>query len=101
MPKSTLMGLRWVFAPAAAFVAAMACCPPAGAIVGGKQVIVDGNPPTTGPLNYQVALIRNDRPYEGRKNSPTRRSAYKELNVPEVREGDPESPERCVAVGVI
>jgi secreted trypsin-like serine protease len=56
------MGLRWVFAPAAAIVAALACCPPAGAIVGGKQVIVDGNPPTTGPLNYQVALIRNDRP---------------------------------------
>ena len=62
MPKSSLMGLRWVFAPAAAIVAALACCPPAGAIVGGKQVIADGNPPTTGPLNYQVALIRNDRP---------------------------------------
>jgi secreted trypsin-like serine protease len=62
MPKSRLMGLRWVFAPAAAIVAAAACCAPAGAVVGGKQVIVDGNPPTTGPLNYQVALIRNDRP---------------------------------------
>jgi hypothetical protein len=60
MPKSRLMGLRWVFAPAAAIVAAAACCPPAGAVVGGNRA-VDGDPPT-GPLDYQVALIRNDRP---------------------------------------
>jgi secreted trypsin-like serine protease len=59
MPKSTLMGLRWVFAPAAAFVAAAACCPPAGAIVGGTKA-TQADPPT-GPPNYQVALIRNDR----------------------------------------
>jgi secreted trypsin-like serine protease len=54
------MGLRWVFAPAAAIVAAAACCAPAGAIVGGEKAS-DGDPPT-GPLDYQVALIRNDRP---------------------------------------
>ena len=60
MPKSTLMGLRWVFAPAAAFVAAMACCPPAGAIVGGQKA--NQVQPPTGAPDYQVALIRNDRP---------------------------------------
>ncbi|HEX6619274.1 MAG TPA: serine protease [Solirubrobacteraceae bacterium] len=60
MPKSSLMGLRWVFAPAAAIVAAAACCAPAGAIVGGNRA-VDGDP-STGPLDYQAALIRNDRP---------------------------------------
>jgi Trypsin len=60
MPKSTLMGLRWVFAPAAAFVAAAACCPPAGAIVGGQRA-TQFQPPTGSP-DYQVALIRNDRP---------------------------------------
>ena len=65
MPKSSLMGLRWVLAPAAAIVAAAACCSPAGAVVGGKRAI-DGDPPT-GPLNYQVALIRNDRPSDGRR----------------------------------
>jgi secreted trypsin-like serine protease len=54
------MSLRWVFAPAAAIVAAAACCPPAGAVVGGEAAGA-GNPPT-GPLAYQVALIRNDRP---------------------------------------
>jgi secreted trypsin-like serine protease len=60
MPKSRLMSLRWVFAPAAAIVAAAACCPPAGAIVGGTKASM-ADPPT-GPLSYQVALIRNDRP---------------------------------------
>jgi hypothetical protein len=60
MPKSSLMGLRWVLAPAAAIVAAAACCAPAGAVVGGNRAI-DGDPPT-GQLDYQVALIRNDRP---------------------------------------
>jgi secreted trypsin-like serine protease len=63
MPKSRLMGLRWVFAPAAAIVAAAACCPPAGAIVGGESAQrPGGSDPPTGPLDYQVALIRNDRP---------------------------------------
>jgi secreted trypsin-like serine protease len=38
MPKPNLMGLRWVFAPAAAFVAAAVCCPPAGAVVGGQDI---------------------------------------------------------------
>jgi len=54
------MGLRWVLAPAAAIVAAAACCSPAGAVVGGTRASA-GAPPT-GPLDYQVALIRNDRP---------------------------------------
>jgi trypsin len=63
MPKSRLMGLRWVFAPAAAIVAAAACCAPAGAIVGGESAQrPGGSDPPTGPLDYQVALIRNDRP---------------------------------------
>jgi trypsin len=60
MPKSRLMGLRWVFAPAAAIVAAAACCAPAGAVIGGTRASA-GAPPT-GQLDYQVALIRNDRP---------------------------------------
>jgi trypsin len=63
MPKSKLMGLRWVFAPAAAIVAAAVCCPPAGAIVGGESAQrPGGSDPPTGQLDYQVALIRNDRP---------------------------------------
>jgi trypsin len=62
MPKSSLMGLRWVLAPAAAIVAAAACCAPAGAIIGGKSAqLPGGSTPPTGPLDYQVALIRNDR----------------------------------------
>jgi secreted trypsin-like serine protease len=62
MPKSSLMGLRWVLAPAAAIVAAAACCSPAGAIVGGESTQPPGGNPPTGQLDYQVALIRNDRP---------------------------------------
>ncbi|HSS58131.1 MAG TPA: trypsin-like serine protease [Solirubrobacteraceae bacterium] len=50
-----------MFAPAAAFVAAATCCAPAGAVVGGKKAGTEGYP-ATGPLTYQVALIRNDRP---------------------------------------
>jgi hypothetical protein len=60
MPKSTVMGLRWVLPPAAALVVAVVCCVPAGAVVGGKKATVEE--PPTGPLDYQVALIRNDRP---------------------------------------
>jgi trypsin len=60
MPKSTRMGLRWVLPPAAALVVAAACCAPAGAVVGGTKA-VEADPPT-GQLDYQVALIRNDRP---------------------------------------
>jgi len=58
MPKSTLMGLRWVLAPAAAFVAAMACCPPAGAVVGGHSVSSMADAP------YQVAVVINKAPYQ-------------------------------------
>jgi secreted trypsin-like serine protease len=51
MPKPNLMGLRWVFAPAAAFVAAAACCPPAGAVVGGQDIgAIDDAP-------YQAAVV--------------------------------------------
>jgi secreted trypsin-like serine protease len=60
MPKSTTMGLRCVLALGAALAVAAVCCAPAGAIVGGnKATAVD---PPGGPLYYQVALIRNDRP---------------------------------------
>ena len=37
-----------------------ACCPPAGAIVGGQKA--NQVQPPTGAPDYQVALIRNDRP---------------------------------------
>jgi trypsin len=60
MPKSHVMGLRWVLPPAAALVVAAACCAPAGAVVGGTKATAEE--PPTGPLDYQVALIRNDRP---------------------------------------
>jgi len=60
MPKSRLMGLRWVFAPAAAIVAAAACCAPAGAIMGGYDATEAQ--PVDNDLKYQAALIRNDRP---------------------------------------
>jgi hypothetical protein len=60
MPKSNVMGLRWVLPAAAALVVAAGCCAPAGAVVPGtKATAVE---PPTGPLDYQVALIRNDRP---------------------------------------
>jgi secreted trypsin-like serine protease len=57
MPKPNLMGLRWVLAPAAAFVAAAACCPPAGAVVGGRAVTGTSEAP------YQVAVVINRAPY--------------------------------------
>jgi trypsin len=60
MPKSNVMGLRWVLPAAAALVVAAACCAPAGAVVGGTKA--SAGQPLTGPLDYQVALIRNDRP---------------------------------------
>jgi secreted trypsin-like serine protease len=60
MPKSTTMGLRCVLALVAALAVAAACCAPAGAIVGGHKA--SEGTPDTGPLDYQVALIRNDRP---------------------------------------
>ena len=59
MPKSTLMGLRWVLAPAAAFVAAAACCPPAGAVVGGRSVT---NIAADAP--YQVGVVVNRSPWQ-------------------------------------
>jgi hypothetical protein len=55
MPKPTTMGLRWVLAPAAALVAAAACCAqPAGAIVGGERVAIADHP-------YQVAVVNADK----------------------------------------
>jgi secreted trypsin-like serine protease len=53
MPKSRSMGLRWVLAPAAAFVAAVVCCPPAGAVVGGQNITSITNAP------YQVAVVKH------------------------------------------
>jgi hypothetical protein len=55
MPKSRVMGLRWVLAPAAAFVAAAACCPPAGAVVGGSETTISQAP-------YQVAIYVDSGP---------------------------------------
>jgi hypothetical protein len=54
MPKPTTMGPRWVLAPAAALVAAVVWCAPAGAIVGGTQVSIEDHP-------YQVALVNADK----------------------------------------
>ena len=63
MPKSTTMGLRCVLALVAALAVVAVCCAPAGAIVGGQKAAPPtGHDPPTGPLDYQVALIRNDRP---------------------------------------
>ena len=63
MPKSTMMDLRCVLALVAALAVAAMCCSSAGAIVGGEKVSgPSGHQPPTGPLDYQVALIRNDRP---------------------------------------
>jgi secreted trypsin-like serine protease len=60
MPKPNLMGLRWVFAPAAAFVAAAACCPPAGAVVGGQDIGGIEDAP------YQVAVVvHGENAYSG------------------------------------
>jgi Trypsin len=55
MPKPTLMGPRWVLAPAAALVAAAAACSPAMAVVGSHQVNIEDHP-------YQVALVNADKP---------------------------------------
>jgi hypothetical protein len=44
------MGLRWVLAPMATLAVGLACCPPAGAIVGGVTVPIEQHP-------YQVALV--------------------------------------------
>lgn len=60
MPKSTMMDPRCVLALVAALAVAATCCAPAGAIVNGTKA-TDALP-DTGPLYYQVALIRNDRP---------------------------------------
>jgi hypothetical protein len=49
MPKLTLMGPRWVLAPAAALVAVLWCAP-AQAVVGGSEVPMAEHP-------YQVALV--------------------------------------------
>jgi hypothetical protein len=46
------MGQRWVLASAAALVAAVACCPSAGAVVGGGQAMLTDHP-------YQVALVKS------------------------------------------
>jgi Trypsin len=54
MPKPTTMGLRWVLAPAAALVAAAACCAPAMAVVGSHMVSIEDHP-------YQVALVNADK----------------------------------------
>jgi secreted trypsin-like serine protease len=60
MPKSITMDPRCVLALVAALAVAAMCCAPAGAVVGGTRA-TDADPPT-GPLYYQVALIRKDRP---------------------------------------
>jgi secreted trypsin-like serine protease len=59
MPKSIKMNPRCVLALVATLIVAATCCAPAGAIVGGNRA-TDADPPT-GPLYYQVALIRKDR----------------------------------------
>lgn len=62
MPKSTLMGLRWVFAPAAAFVAAATCCAPAWAIYPGTSTV----PITQAPYQVEVVKAGTDDPYNRR-----------------------------------
>ena len=54
MPKSILMGLRWVFPPTVALVAAAVCCASAGAVVPGTSHVtnIDQAP-------YQVAIVRS------------------------------------------
>jgi secreted trypsin-like serine protease len=53
MPKSSLMGLRWVFAPAAAIVAATLFCAPAWAVYPGTSTV----PITQAP--YQVEVVKS------------------------------------------
>ena len=81
MPKSSLMGLRWVLAPAAAIVAAAACCPPAGADRRAESRSSSRATLPTGPLDYQVALIRNDRPARSPGNSAAARSATTRVTI--------------------
>jgi secreted trypsin-like serine protease len=57
MPKPTRMGLRWVLAPVAALIAGAACCPSAGAVVGGRPVTSMAEVP------YQVAVVINKAPF--------------------------------------
>ena len=57
MPKSTVMCLRRVLAPAAALVVGLACCPNAGAVVGGHNVT------SIAQAKYQVAIVINKSPY--------------------------------------
>jgi hypothetical protein len=52
MPTRNSMGQRWVFASAAALVAAAVCCPQAMAIIGGTPESITQHP-------YQVALLNN------------------------------------------
>jgi secreted trypsin-like serine protease len=53
MPKSRLMGLRWVLAPAAAFVAVMLFCAPAWAVYPGTTAIPISKAP------YQVEIVKS------------------------------------------
>jgi secreted trypsin-like serine protease len=63
MPKSRLMGLRWVLAPAAAFVAVMLFCAPAWAVYPGTSVVTNIN-----QAPYQVEIVKSGTsdPYAGR-----------------------------------
>ena len=54
MPKSRLMGLRWVFAPAAAIVAVALFCAPAWAVYPGTSVVTNIN-----QAPYQVEVVKS------------------------------------------
>ena len=53
MPKSRLMGLRWVYAPAAAIVAVLLFCAPAGAVYPGTSTVPIAQAP------YQVEVVKS------------------------------------------